>query len=72
MDEGQTKQRQRSNQRENNEAERTLFVRNIGWDTDEAEFREFMESFGQLKYAVLCKTRGDLMDKVDGEEQKVA
>ena len=47
-------------------------MRNIGWDTDEAEFREFMESFGQLKYAVLCKTRGDLMDKVDGEEQKAA
>ena len=25
-----------------------------------------------MKYAVLCKTRGDLMDKVDGEEQKAA
>ena len=36
-------------------------MRNIGWDTDEVEFRDFMESFGQVDYAVLCKTRGDLM-----------
>ena len=34
----------------------TLFVRNIGFETDEAKFKEFMEKFGPLKYAVLCKT----------------
>jgi len=41
----------------------TLFVRNVGWDTDEAEFKDFMETFGPTKYAVLCKTRGDLMEE---------
>ena len=42
-------------------------MRNIGWDTDEEQFREFMESFGQIRYAVLCKTRGgDLMDNAEG------
>ena len=55
-----------------NDADCTLFVRNIGWDTDEAEFRDFMESFGQIKYAVLCKTRGDLMTAVDEESGKAA
>jgi len=44
----------------------TLFVRNIGWDVDQNEFREFMEGFGEVKYAVLCKTRGDLLEAVDG------
>jgi len=33
----------------------TLFVRNVGFETDEAKFREFMEKFGPVKYAVLCK-----------------
>ena len=42
-------------------------MRNIGWDTDEVEFREFMESFGQVDYAVLCKTRGDLMQSEENE-----
>ena len=34
----------------------TLFVRNIGWNTTEEEFKEFMNKFGEVKYAVLCKT----------------
>jgi len=42
-------------------------VRNIGWETDELEFRDFMESFGSFDYAVLCKTRGDLMHSTEEE-----
>ena len=34
------------------------------------EFRDFMESFGQYDYAVLCKTRGDLMQSEDGKTQQ--
>lgn len=36
----------------------TLFVRNIGFETNERKFKAFMEKFGPLKYAVLCKTNG--------------
>ena len=50
------------------ECDSTLFVRNIGWDTDEMAFRDFMETFGDIKYAVLCKTKGDLMESADGEK----
>jgi len=32
-----------------------LFVRNIGWDTTQDDFKEHMEQFGALDYAVLCK-----------------
>ena len=49
-------------------ANRTLFVRNIGWDTDEMAFREYMESFGSFDYAVLCKTKGDLMQSANEED----
>ena len=49
-------------------SEATLFVRNVGWDTDEQEFRDFMETFGPLKYAVLCKARGDLTSAADGAD----
>ena len=42
-------------------------MRNIGWDSDESQFRDFMESFGQIKYAVLCKTRGDLMEETGAD-----
>ena len=52
------------------DSEATLFVRNIGWDTDEAGFRDFMESFGNIKYAVLCKTHGDLLENADGAPEK--
>ena len=47
----------------------TLFVRNIGWDTDETMFKDFMESFGNLKYAVLCKARSDLLEGAEGADQ---
>jgi RNA recognition motif-containing protein len=33
----------------------TLFVRNIGYETTQAKFKEFMEKFGEVKYALLCK-----------------
>ena len=34
-----------------------MFVRNVGYDTDESQFKEFMENFGEVKYAVLCKVK---------------
>ena len=33
----------------------TLFVRNIGFETNQDKFKEFMQRFGDLAYAVLCK-----------------
>jgi RNA recognition motif-containing protein len=41
-------------------------VRNIGWNTNQAEFKAYMEKFGDVKYAVLCRAQGD-EDKADGE-----
>ena len=38
---------------------KTLFVRNIGFDTSQEEFKDFMSKFGALNYAVLCKQRDD-------------
>lgn len=32
----------------------TLFVRNIGFETDKAKFEEYMRRFGDIQYAVLC------------------
>ena len=40
----------------------TLFVRNIGFETTAQKFKEFMEKFGPVKYAVLCKA-GDSESK---------
>ena len=37
----------------------TLFVRNIGYETDEPKFLEYMKKFGEVKYAVLCKSQVD-------------
>jgi RNA recognition motif-containing protein len=42
----------------------TLFVRNIGFETNQDKFKEFMEKFGPVKYALLCKAN----QKVEGEE----
>lgn len=50
-----SKPKQSQSDREKGAEERTLFVRNIGWDTTEQEFREHMEQFGPVDYAVLCK-----------------
>lgn len=49
------------------EYQATLFVRNIGWDTSQNEFKAYMEKFGDVKYAVLCRAQGD-DEKADGEE----
>jgi RNA recognition motif-containing protein len=38
----------------------TLFVRNIAWDVSQEAFKEHMEQFGQVAYAVLCKAAGDM------------
>ncbi len=35
--------------------QKSLFVRNISFDTTEEQFKEFMQKFGDVKYAVLCK-----------------
>ena len=37
----------------------TLFVRNIGFETNQEKFKEFMQRFGDLAYAVLCKGEGE-------------
>lgn len=43
--------------REKEELEaQTLFVRNIGYETNAEKFLEFMKKFGEVKYAVLCKS----------------
>lgn len=42
-------------------------MRNIGYETDEAKFKEFMQKFGPVKYAVLCKPNR----VIDQEELKV-
>ena len=42
-------------EREEKKGNITLFVRNIGFETTEAKFKEFMEKFGEVNYAVLCK-----------------
>ena len=47
---------------------KSLFVRNIGFDTTEEQFKEFMATFGELKYAVLCKMSGFNLNE-DGEEK---
>lgn len=36
---------------------KTLFVRNISYDTDQAALTEFMSRFGPVKYAVLVKPK---------------
>ena len=36
---------------------KTLFVRNISYDTDQQALTEFMARFGAVKYAVLCKPK---------------
>ena len=43
-----------------NTNESTLFVRNIAWDVSQEAFKEHMEQFGQVTYAVLCKAAGDM------------
>ena len=34
-------------------------MRNIGYETDEPKFLEYMKKFGEVKYAVLCKSQVD-------------
>ena len=41
----------------------TLFVRNIAWDVTQKAFKEHMEQFGPVHYAVLCKAAGDMKVK---------
>jgi RNA recognition motif-containing protein len=33
----------------------TLFIRNIGWNTNQEDFKTYMQKFGEVKYAVLCR-----------------
>lgn len=41
-------------------------MRNISYDTTEEEFKEFMEKFGQIKYAVLCKVKELQLNQENG------
>ena len=45
----------------------TLFVRNVAWDVSQQQFKEQMETFGPVLYAVLCKAAGDM--KVENMEE---
>ena len=47
-----------------------LFVRNIGYEVDQAKFQEFCEKFGPVVYAVLCKAHGVNEDK-DKDEKPI-
>lgn len=58
---------QRKQQETDNANQATLFVRNIGWDTTQDDFKEFMEQFGNVKYAVLCRASGDA--SAEGQNQ---
>lgn len=53
----------------------TLFVRNIGYDTNQDDFKAFMEKFGPVKYAVLCKQKeiegADSGDKTKNDENAI-
>jgi RNA recognition motif-containing protein len=44
-----------------------LFVRNIGFETTEAQFREFMQKFGPVDYALLCKTHSKSSEEGVGD-----
>jgi len=44
----------------------TLFVRNIGFDTTEEEFREYFETYGEINYAKLCMNHETKMHKGTG------
>ncbi len=47
--------------------ETTLFVRNVAWDVTQQQFREYMEQFGPVAYAVLCKAAGDMkVEQLEG------
>jgi len=69
----EAKKKEERKQQELQEESNTLFVRNIGFETNERKFKEFMEKFGPVKYAVLCKPKeiGQL-DPENKEENKMA
>ncbi|CDW89490.1 ribosome biogenesis [Stylonychia lemnae] len=46
---------------------KTLFVRNIGYDTNEQQFKEFMGKFGDVKYALLVKVKELQLNHESGE-----
>ena len=41
-------------------------MRNIGYDTNEEQFQEFMGKFGDLKYALLVKVREIQINDANG------
>ena len=45
---------------------KTLFVRNISYDTNQDDFSQFFQRFGPLKYAVLCKNKESAEDAHKG------
>jgi RNA recognition motif-containing protein len=48
------------------EQAKTLFIRNISYETTKEDLKEYMERFGDVKYAVLVKAR-ELQGKEGGE-----
>ena len=67
----QEKERSKSEQPKKQQQLKSLFVRNIGFETTEEQFKDFMAVFGELKYAVLCKMGGFNLNE-DGDDKSKA
>lgn len=65
------KEKERAKSEEPKKQLMTLFVRNIGFETTEEQFKEFMAQFGDLRYALLCKLN-DVNLNDAGEDGKTA
>ena len=58
----ENKQKRLEERKKANEAlppSKTLFVRNISYETTQEDFKNFFSTFGPLKYALLCKSSQD-------------
>jgi len=49
-----------------NDPSRTLFVRNLGYNTDEARLKEFFSNYGQVLYAKIVRDRDTKVSKGTG------
>ena len=56
----------REAQKEEEAENPALFVRNIGFETTQEKFKEFMDKFGTVQYAVLCKAQDKNVDADSG------
>merc|ERR1712032_124910 len=49
-----------------NDPARTMFVRNLGFDTDENTLKSLFSKYGKLKYALICRNRETNSSKGSG------